>query len=141
MKWPGYCAIYAAACWRAGECSAITIGIALEARFATRSTQPDAFRVIDIGLLLGLTFCWLRAGMLARRAARCSTRSANSAGEQELPWTRALGGLPSAVGAQQEEWAWTRAHLLLGAARLARYRAHSPIRGCTSPPPASWCGR
>lgn len=51
----------------AGVLAAITIGIALEVRFATRSTQPDAFRVIDIGLLLGLTFCWLMAaGMLVR---------------------------------------------------------------------------
>lgn len=110
----------------AGVLAAITIGIALEVRFATRSMQPGAFRVIDIGLLLGLMFCWLMAAGLLVRAGSPVLNAVS-----ELRWRTGAPLDPRAgwltlppVGTQQEEWAWTRAHLLLGAARLARYRAH-----------------
>lgn len=109
-----------------GACvlAAITIGIALEARFAARALQPGTFRVINIGLLLGLVFCWLTA--IALQAVVCRpTLNALS----ELRWKTGAPLDPRAAwltlppaGDHPEDWDWTRAHLLLAAARFALYR-------------------
>jgi hypothetical protein len=102
----------------------VTIGIALEAGFAARSLQPGAFRVLNAGLLLGLIFCWLRAVTLLALAGRPVLNALS-----ELRWRTGSPLDPRAqwltlppVGAYLDEWSWIRAHLLLGAARLARHR-------------------
>lgn len=109
-----------------GACvlAAITIGTALETRFAARALQPGMFRVINIGLMLGLVFCWLTA--VAQQAVVC-TPVLNAV--SELRWRTGAPLDPRAawltlppVGDNCEEWEWTRAHLLLGAARLALHR-------------------
>jgi hypothetical protein len=102
----------------------VTIGIALEAGFAARSLQPGAFRVFNISLLLGLIFCWLRAVTLLALAGRPVLNALS-----ELRWRTGSPLDPRAewltlppAGAHLDEWSWIRAHLLLGAARLARHR-------------------
>ena len=107
-----------------GVLGAITIGIALEAGFAARALQPGASRAINIGLVLGLVFCWLRAVTLLALAGRPVLNALS-----ELRWQTGSPLDPRAewltlppVGAYLDEWTWTRAHLLLGAARLARHR-------------------
>jgi hypothetical protein len=103
---------------------AITIGIALEAGFAARALQPGALRLVNIALLLGLVLCWLRAVTLLALAGRPVLNALS-----ELRWQTGSPLDPRAewltlppVGAYLDEWSWTRAHLLLGAARLARHR-------------------
>jgi hypothetical protein len=110
----------------AGLLSSITIGIALEAAFAARALQPDMLRAVNIILMLGLVICWLRAAILL---AVAGTPVVSALGESRwrtgapldprAPWLT----LPP-VGANHEEWTWIRVHLLVGAARLARHRAH-----------------
>jgi hypothetical protein len=107
-----------------GALGSITIGIALEAGFAARALQPGAFRLINIGLMLGLILCWLRAATLLALAGRPVLNALS-----ELRWQTGSPLDPRAewltlppVGANPDQWTWIRAHLLLGAARLARYR-------------------
>jgi hypothetical protein len=106
--------------------ASITIGVALETGFAARALQPGMFRVVNIGLMLGLIFCWLRAAALLALASRPVLDALS-----ELRWRIGAPLDPRApwltlppVGANAEEWTWTRAHLLVGAARLVRYRVH-----------------
>lgn len=107
-----------------GVLGAITIGIALEAGFAARALQPGGLRVINTGLLLGVVFCWLTAVTLLALAGRPVLNALS-----ELRWQTGSPLDPRAawltlppVGAYLDEWSWIRAHLLLGAARLARHR-------------------
>ena len=102
----------------------ITIGLGLEAGFAARALQPGTFRAINIALLLGLVLCLLRAVTLLALAGRPVLNALS-----ELRWQTGSPLDPRAawltlppVGAHLDEWSWTRAHLLLGAARLARHR-------------------
>jgi hypothetical protein len=105
--------------------SAITIGIALETAFSARAIRPGMIGAVNVGLLCGLLFCWLRALTLRALAAR-PVHNALS----ELRWRTGAPLDPRAkwlslppAGTDAEEWGWTRAHLLLGAARLARARS------------------
>jgi hypothetical protein len=104
--------------------SAITIGIALEATFSGRVVQPGVVGVFNVGLLCGLLSCWLMAVVMLARAGRPVHNALSElrwkTGAPLDPRARWLT-LPSAE-TDQEEWAWTRAHLLLGAARMTRYR-------------------
>jgi hypothetical protein len=107
-----------------GVLAAITIGIALEAGFAARALQPGASRVVNIGLVLGLVICWLRAITLLALAGRPVLNALS-----ELRWQTGAPLDPRPgwltlppVGDCPDEWTWIRAHLLLGAARLARHR-------------------
>jgi len=104
--------------------STITIGIGLEAAFSARVLHPGVVGAFNFGLLIGLIFCLLMAIVMLARAAR--------------PVHHALGHLRWRTGAAldprprwmtlppvettPEEWAWTRAHLLLGAAYMNRSR-------------------
>jgi hypothetical protein len=104
--------------------SAITIGIALEARLSARALRPDVLGVIDVGLLGGVLGCWLAAVFLLARAGRPVLNAVS-----ELRWVTGAPLDPRApwltlppVGANPAEWTWNRAHLLLGAARVARCR-------------------
>ncbi len=112
--------ILASACMLAS----IAIGIALEAGLATRALQPGTFRVMNAGLMAGLSFSWVMAVTLLAYASRPVLHALS-----ELRWVTGSPLDPRArwltvppVGANREEWTWVRAHLLLGAARLARYR-------------------
>ncbi len=107
-----------------GVLSAITVGMALEAAFSARALRPDVVGVANAGLLCGLLFCWLRAVILLALAGRPVLNllselrwKAGAPLDPRPRWTT----LPP-IGTDQEEWTWVRAHLLLGAARLARYR-------------------
>ena len=103
---------------------AITIGIAVEAAFSVRTVRPDALGV-DTVLFGGLLLCWLRALMLLALTGRPVLNAVS-----ELRWEtgapldpRAPWLTLPAMRTWPGEWIWIRAHLLLGAARLARYRS------------------
>jgi hypothetical protein len=103
---------------------AATIGIALEAAFPGRAVRPDAAGAVNAALLCGLLSCWLRAAILLALAGRPVLNTLS-----ELRWKTGAPLDPRArwltlppTHTCPEEWTWTRAHLLLGAARLARYR-------------------
>ncbi len=108
----------------AGTLAAITIGVALEAAFsgwARRSAGPD---LLNFALLCGVLACWLRALILLVTSGRPVVSALS-----ELRWrtgapldTRAPWLTLPPVGSNPEEWTWIRAHLLVGAARLTRYR-------------------
>jgi hypothetical protein len=100
--------------------------MALEARFAARMLQPGIFRAVNVGLLFGLLCCLLIATVMLTVANRPTIYALN-----ELRWvtgapldTRARWVTLPPVGADPDQWTWIRAHLLVGAARLARERAH-----------------
>jgi hypothetical protein len=103
---------------------AITIGLATEAGLSAHALRPGVAGVINLGLLGGLLFCWLTAIGLLALASRPMLNAVS-----ELRWVTGAPLDPRArwltlppPGAYAGEWTWTRAHLLLGAARLARYR-------------------
>ena len=104
--------------------SAITIGIALEAAFSARTVRPGVVGAVNVGLLCGLLLCWLRAVTLLALAGRPVPNALSEmrwrTGAPLDPRPRWLT-LPPA-GTSPQEWTWMSAHLLLGAARLARYR-------------------
>jgi len=103
---------------------AITIGIAAEAAFSARAVRPGVIGAVNVGLLCGLLFCWLRAVILLALAGRPVLNALS-----EMRW---LTGAPldsrprwltlPQTGMDHEEWSWIRAHILLGAARLGRSR-------------------
>jgi hypothetical protein len=106
---------------------AVIIGMALEAAFSARGTGADAgaVRVVNVGLLGALLLCALRAGTLLVLAGRPVLNALS-----ELRWATGAPVDPRPrwvtvppVEADPAEWTWIRAHLLLSAARLARYRA------------------
>jgi hypothetical protein len=109
----------------AGILGSVTIGMALEARFAARVLQPDIFRVFNVSFLAGLLGCLLTALALLTIANQPTVHALN-----QLRWKTGAPLDPRPhwvtlppVGADPEQWTWARAHLLVGAARLARERA------------------
>jgi hypothetical protein len=108
----------------AGTLAAITIGLALEAAFSARALPSGALGIVNFALLCGLLACWLRAVLLLATAGRPVVNALS-----ELRWRTGAPvdprptwmSLPP-VGTNPEEWTWIRAHLLVGAARLSRYR-------------------
>ena len=108
----------------AGTLAAITIGLALEVAFSARALHPGALGVVNFALLCGLLVCWLRAVLLLATAGRPVVNALS-----ELRWKTGAPVDPRPtwltlppVGTNPEEWSWVRAHLLVGAARLTRYR-------------------
>jgi len=108
----------------AGTLGAITIGLALEAAFSPVALRADALGLVNGALLFGLLVCWLRAMLLLATAGRPVIDALS-----ELRWRTGAPIDPRArwlslppVGSNPEEWTWVRAHLLVGAARLSRYR-------------------
>jgi hypothetical protein len=104
--------------------SAITIGFAMEAGLSARALRPSLAGLISLGLLVAIVFCWLVAVFLLARASRPVLNTVS-----ELRWVTGAPLDPRPgwvtlppVGADPAEWTWNRAYLLLGAARLARYR-------------------
>jgi hypothetical protein len=102
----------------------IGIGIAQDARFAARTREAAMFHAFSIGVMLGTVCCWLTAVMLLAVAGRPVLNALSelrwgtgSPLDPRAPWLT----LP-AVGDNPEQWTWIRAHLLLAAARLTRYR-------------------
>ena len=84
--------------------------------------RPSLLGVANVGLLGGVLACWLVAVFLLARAGRPVLNAVS-----ELRWVTGAPLDPRAgwltlppVGAAPAEWTWNRAHLLLGAARLAR---------------------
>ena len=104
--------------------SAITIGIGLEAAFSGRVLHPGVVGAFNVGLLLGLLFCWLTAVVLLAQAGRPVHHALSHlrwrTGAPLDPRPRWMTLPPAET--TPEEWAWTRAHLLLGAARMNRAR-------------------
>ena len=105
--------------------SAITVAIGLEAAFSGQAVRPGVVGAVNAGLLSGLLLCWLTAVIMLALASRPVHNSLS-----EMRWKTGAPVDPRAgwltlppTGAEPEEWTWTRAHLLLGAARLARGRA------------------
>jgi hypothetical protein len=103
---------------------AITIGIALEASVSAHALRPGLAGLVNLGLLGGVVASWLVAVFLLAMAGRPVLNAVS-----ELRWVTGAPLDPRAgwltlppVGAHQAEWSWNRAHLLLGAARLTRYR-------------------
>jgi hypothetical protein len=104
--------------------SAITVAIGLEAAFSGRAMRPGVAGVVTAALLSGLLLCWLTAVILRALASR-PVHDALS----DIRWKTGAPVDPRAgwltlppTGTDPEEWTWTRAHFLLGAARLARRR-------------------
>jgi hypothetical protein len=104
--------------------SAITVAIGLEAAFSGRAVRPGLAGAVNVVLLSGLLLCWLTAVILLAVASR-PVHGALS----EMRWKTGAPIDPRAgwltvppAGADPQEWTWARAHLLLGAARLARRR-------------------
>jgi hypothetical protein len=110
-----------------GILAAIAIGMALEAGYAAARAQlPVILRVVNISLMIALVCCWLTAMALLAIAGRPVLDALS-----ELRWKTGAPLDPRApwltlppVGDTPDEWTWTRAHLLLAAARLTRYRVH-----------------
>lgn len=107
-----------------GVLSAITIAIGLEAAFSGHPVRPGVVGAVNAGLLAGLLLCWLTAVILLAVANR-PVHNALS----EMRWKTGAPIDPRArwltlppTGSDPAEWTWARAHLLLGAARLARRR-------------------
>lgn len=103
---------------------AITVGISLVAAFSAGAVRPDGVSIINVGLLCGLLLCLLRAVTLLLLAGRPVLNALS-----ELRWGTGAPLDPRAqwltlppVEANPAEWTWIQAHLLLSAARLARYR-------------------
>jgi hypothetical protein len=107
-----------------GVLSAITIAIGLEAAFSGHAVRPGVAGAVNAGLLAGLLLCWLTAVVMLAVANR-PVHNALS----EMRWKTGAPLDPRAgwltlppAGSDPERWTWARAHLLLGAARLARRR-------------------
>jgi hypothetical protein len=108
----------------AGLLGAIAIGIAAETGAAAHARRPGLTEVINIGMMCPLFCCWLIAVVLVAMAGRpvlnvlSETRWVTGAPlDPRAPWLT----LPP-PGAHPGAWTWVRAHLLVGAARMARYR-------------------
>jgi len=108
----------------AGTLAAITIGLALEAAFSARALRPGVLGIVNFALLCGLLACWARAVLLLATSGRPVVNALS-----ELRWRTGAPLDPRAtwltlppVGTNPGEWTWIRAHLLVGAARLTRYR-------------------
>lgn len=104
--------------------AAITIGFAMESGLSARALRLSLAGVLNLGLLCGLLACWLIAVFLLARTSRPVLNTVS-----ELRWVTGAPLDPRAgwvtlppVRANPADWTLNRAHLLLGAARLARYR-------------------
>jgi hypothetical protein len=104
--------------------SAITLGIGLVAAFSGRVLHAGAVGAFNAVLLLALLCCWLTAVIMLARAGRPVHHALSHVrwrtGAPLDPRPRWLT-LPPPEDSP-EEWAWTRAHLLLGAAHMTRSR-------------------
>ena len=104
--------------------SAIMIGIGLATAVSGRVLHSGPIGVFNVAMLFGLLVCWLTAVILLARAARpvhhalSHLRWRTGAPLDPRPRWMTLPPLETTP----EEWAWTRAHLLLGAARMNRSR-------------------
>ena len=103
---------------------AITIGTALQAGIWAKVLGLSPVGVINLGLMSGFAFSWLIAVFLLASAGRPVLNAlgelrwrTGSPLDPRAPWLT----LPP-LGSNSEEWTWTRAHVLVGAARLSRYR-------------------
>jgi hypothetical protein len=104
--------------------SAVSIGIALEAGLSAHVVRPGLAGVLNVSMLCALLACWVAAVVVLAWASRPVLNRVS-----QLRW---LTGAPldprpgwvtlPPVGASPADWTWDRAYLLLGAARLARYR-------------------
>jgi len=107
-----------------GVLSAITVAIGLEAAFSGHAMRPGVLGAVNAALLSGLLLCWLTAVIMLAVANR-PVHDVLS----EMRWKTGAPVDPRAgwltlppAGSDSQEWTWARAHLLLGAARLARRR-------------------
>ena len=103
---------------------AISIGLAVEAGLAVRALRASLVGLVSIGLLGGTAFCWLAAISMLALAGRPVLNAVS-----ELRWVTGAPLDPRPgwvtlppVGADPAVWTSNRAYLLLGAARLTRYR-------------------
>lgn len=107
-----------------GVLAAIAIGIALEAAFCGRVLWHGAAGVINVCLLCALLFCWMTTVALLAMAGRPVMNALSElrwvTGSPADPRVKWLTVPPMRVG--PNEWTWIRAHLLVGAAYLARHR-------------------
>jgi hypothetical protein len=107
-----------------GLLGAVMIGFALEAGPSARVLRPSVVGALDLAALCGLFASWLTAIGVLAWASRPVLSTLT-----ELRWvtgapldTRPRWLTVPPPGTEASGWTWTRAHLLLGAARLARYR-------------------
>jgi hypothetical protein len=103
---------------------AISVGLALEAGLAARALGTSLVGVLSLGLLGGTASCWLVAISLLALAGRPVLNAVS-----KLRWVTGAPLDPRPgwvtlppVGADPAVWTLNRAYLLLGAARLTRYR-------------------
>jgi hypothetical protein len=103
---------------------AIMIGFALEAGLSAQALRPSVAGVLNLTVLCGFFLSWLVAVLVLAWASRPVLNTLSQlrwvTGAPLDPRPRWLT-LPR-LGAYADEWTWSRAHLLLAAARLARYR-------------------
>jgi hypothetical protein len=104
--------------------SAVSIGVAVETGLSARVLRPGLAGVLNVGLLCGLLACWLAGVVVLAWASRPTLNRLS-----HLRWVTGapLDPRPAWItlpptGASPADWTWDRAYLLLGAARLARYR-------------------
>jgi hypothetical protein len=102
----------------------IMIGFALEAGLSTGALHSSVVGVVNRAVLCGLLLSWLIAVIVLAWASRPVLNTLSEfrwvTGAPLDPRPRWLT-LPR-QGAYAGDWTWSRAHLLLAAARLARYR-------------------
>jgi hypothetical protein len=105
--------------------SATAIAIALEVAFVARAFRPGVAGMFSGFVLCCLLVCWLTAlvqlAMVGRPVLHTLSEIRWGTGSPVDPRARWLTVPP--VGAHPEAWTWTRAHLMIGAARLARWRS------------------
>jgi len=104
--------------------STVSIGVAVETGLSAHVLRPGLAGVLNVGGLCGLLACWLAAVAVLAWASRPVLNRVS-----QLRWVTGAPLDPRPewvtlppVGASQADWTWDRAYLLLGAARLARYR-------------------
>jgi hypothetical protein len=108
----------------AGLLGTVLFGLAAEAGLSARAHHPVVAGTAAIAALSLVLACWAVAACVLARASRPVINAVS-----ELRWVTGAPvdprpgwvTLPPA-GADPAQWTWNRAYLLLGAARLARYR-------------------